>query len=106
MIATAVTTFALTVENATLTAVLAVPVEKADSEPEPAAVAVPEETTVEDVNIAAKEMASYKRPSHVVILDQGGIPLNRVAKTDYKTLTDMAEKATEQLRAQGKWDVE
>lgn len=62
--------------------------------------------TAEDVYTASKEMASYKRPSHVVILDQGGIPLNRVAKTDYKSLSEMAEKETEQLRAQGKWDAE
>ncbi len=64
------------------------------------------EVTVEDVNTAAKEMASYKRPSHVVILEQGGIPLNRVAKTDYKTLSDMAKDVTEKLRSEGKWDAE
>ncbi len=64
------------------------------------------EVTVEDVHTAAKEMASYKRPSHVVIVDGGGIPLNRVAKTDYKMLHDMAKKETDQLRTQGKWDAE
>ncbi|QEE17935.1 class I adenylate-forming enzyme family protein [Promethearchaeum syntrophicum] len=60
----------------------------------------------DDVNTAAQEMASYKRPSHVVILEQGGIPLNRVAKTDYKTLSDMAKDLTEKLRSEGKWDAE
>jgi len=64
------------------------------------------EVSIEDINKAAMEMASYKRPSHVVILEQGGIPLNRVAKTDYKTLTDMAKEITERLRSEGKWDAE
>jgi len=40
-----------------------------------------------------------------VILEQGGIPLNRVAKTDYKMLKEMAKKEVEKLRAQGGWDV-
>ncbi len=62
------------------------------------------EVSIEDVNTAAQEIAAYRRPSHVVILEQGGIPLNRVAKTDYKTLGDMAKKETEKLRSEGKWD--
>jgi len=64
------------------------------------------EVSIEDVNTAAQEIAAYRRPSHIVILEQGGIPLNRVAKTDYKTLGDMAKKETEKLRSEGKWDAE
>ncbi|MHA1674570.1 MAG: class I adenylate-forming enzyme family protein [Promethearchaeota archaeon] len=64
------------------------------------------EVTAEDINTAAKKMASYKRPNHVVIVEGGGIPLNRVAKTDYKMLHNMAKEETEKLRAQGKWDAE
>ena len=64
------------------------------------------EVSVEDVNTAAMEMASYKRPSQVVILEQGEIPLNRVAKTDYKILSGMAKELTEKLRSEGKWDAE
>lgn len=64
------------------------------------------EVSEEDVYAAAKEMAAYKRPSHVVILDEGALPLNRVAKMDYKILHDMAEKETQELRVQGKWDSE
>ena len=64
------------------------------------------EVSAEDVNTAAMEMASYKRPSQVVILEQGEIPLNRVAKTDYKILSGMAKELTEKLRSEGKWDAE
>lgn len=49
-------------------------------------------------------MAAYKRPSKVVILEAGQIPLNRVAKTDYMTLKKMAVEIIEKLRAEGGWD--
>jgi fatty-acyl-CoA synthase len=58
--------------------------------------------TPEEVYKAAKEMASYKRPSHVEIISE--MPLNRVAKTDYVTLKDTADNIVEDLRAAGKWD--
>ncbi|MHA1820311.1 MAG: class I adenylate-forming enzyme family protein [Promethearchaeota archaeon] len=60
--------------------------------------------TVEEVNKACKEMAAYKRPSHVVILKYNDMPLNRVNKTDYQALKMMAEKEIEKLRANGGWD--
>ena len=62
--------------------------------------------TVDEVNKACKEMAAYKRPSHVVILDYNDMPLNRVQKTDYQALKKMAEIEIEKLRNQGKWDAE
>ena len=37
---------------------------------------------------AAQGMATYKRPSAVVFLEPGEMPLNRVAKTDYMALTE------------------
>lgn len=49
-------------------------------------------------------MAAYKRPNHVVILEQDGIPLNRVQKTDYKTLEEMALEEIKTLREKGGWD--
>ncbi len=60
----------------------------------------------EDLQKAASEMASYKRPSHYEFLEPGGMPLNRVAKTDYVLLKDEAKKIVENLRGQGKWDAE
>ncbi len=57
---------------------------------------------VEEVNEAAKDMASYKRPSHVVILDT--MPLNRVSKTDYVELKRRATEEAEKLRNAGGWD--
>ena len=60
--------------------------------------------TVDDIMKASDGMAAYKRPSHVVILEQGKIPLNRVAKTDYLQLKEMAKEEVKKLRAQGKWD--
>jgi len=61
-----------------------------------------EKVTPEEVHEAAKGMASYKRPSYVEIIPE--MPLNRVAKTDYVTLKEMADIKVEELRAAGKWD--
>jgi fatty-acyl-CoA synthase len=62
----------------------------------------------EEVMSVCKDLAAYKRPSHVVLVEldeEGkGIPLNRVAKTDYLILKDMAKKEVEILREQGGWD--
>ncbi|MFX0102904.1 MAG: class I adenylate-forming enzyme family protein [Candidatus Hodarchaeota archaeon] len=60
--------------------------------------------TVEEVNKACKEMAAYKRPSHVVIMEPAQLPLNRVEKTDYVLLRNIAEKEIEELREKGGWD--
>lgn len=51
-----------------------------------------------------KEMASYKRPLHVEILESGGLPLNRVAKTDYMELKFRGAALVKELRMKGMWD--
>jgi fatty-acyl-CoA synthase len=51
-----------------------------------------------------KEIASFKRPSHVEILEPQSMPLNRVAKTDYMVLKTRAAELVEQLRGKGLWD--
>ncbi len=58
--------------------------------------------TPEEVHETAKGMASYKRPLHVEIISE--MPLNRVAKTDYVSLKDTADRRVDELRAAGKWD--
>lgn len=64
-----------------------------------------ESVTQETVMEAASDMASYARPSHVVVLKSGEMPLNsRVAKTDYMILKDMARDLAQKLRGEGKWD--
>ena len=63
-----------------------------------------ESVTPETVMEASRDMASYARPSHVVVLKPGEMPLNRVAKTDYMILKDMARDLVIQLRSEGKWD--
>jgi fatty-acyl-CoA synthase len=60
--------------------------------------------TAKEVLAVCKDMAAYKRPSHVEILDPEQIPLNRVAKTDYMVLKSMAIKLIETLRTKGGWD--
>lgn len=60
--------------------------------------------TVDDLAAHAKGMAAYMRPSHYVIVESGAFPLNRVAKTDYVVLKEMAEKEVTVLREQGAWD--
>ena len=47
-------------------------------------------------------LAGYKRPSLVIFLDE--IPLNRVDKTDYKTLYEILPKYIEEERNKGSWD--
>ncbi len=60
--------------------------------------------TPEDVMGACSDISAYSRPSHVVILKAGEIPLNRVAKTDYLTLRERAALIVQELRARGGWD--
>jgi acyl-CoA synthetase (AMP-forming)/AMP-acid ligase II len=52
----------------------------------------------------AKRIASYMRPTHYVLLEAGGMPLNRVGKTDYQRLKQMAAAEVQRLRALGEWD--
>lgn len=60
--------------------------------------------TAEEVMDACRDISSYSRPSHVEVLPAGGIPLNRVAKTDYLALRGMAAAVVQRLRGQGLWD--
>lgn len=60
--------------------------------------------TIEDLRRHAEGLASYMRPRHYVVLEPGGLPLNRVAKTDYVALKERATAEVERLRAAGGWD--
>ncbi len=62
------------------------------------------ELTVEELQAHAKGLAAYMRPSHYVILEPMGLPLNRVAKTDYVEIKQLAEEEVESLRKSGGWD--
>lgn len=64
------------------------------------------ELTHEELDDHAKGIAAYMRPSHYEILESGQFPLNRVAKTDYVTLRERAQKRIDELRALGRWDCE
>ena len=58
----------------------------------------------EEVDDVCLGMASYKRPLHVEILEPEGIPLNRVAKTDYMELKARGAAIAEKLRNERGWD--
>jgi len=60
--------------------------------------------TVKEIQDACNEIAAYKRPSHIIILEYNTMPLNRVNKIDYQALKKMAEFEIEKLRQQGGWD--
>lgn len=60
--------------------------------------------TPEEVMAACDDISSYSRPSHVVVLKAGELPLNRVAKTDYLILKEKAKEIVKELRAKGGWD--
>lgn len=51
-----------------------------------------------------RQIASYMRPLHYVVLAPGGLPLNRVAKIDYVRLSEMAGEEIAKLRSVGRWD--
>jgi fatty-acyl-CoA synthase len=56
------------------------------------------------LEVHAKLIASYMRPTHYVILGSGGLPLNRVGKSDYARLKQMASEEVDRLRPLGQWD--
>lgn len=62
------------------------------------------ELTAQEVMDACLDISSYSRPSHVVILEPGGMPLNRVAKVDLMELKTRALGIIEDLRVKGLWD--
>jgi acyl-CoA synthetase (AMP-forming)/AMP-acid ligase II len=52
----------------------------------------------------AQRLTSYMRPSHYVLLEPGGLPLNRTGKTDYQRIKELAATEVAGLRAIGQWD--
>jgi acyl-CoA synthetase (AMP-forming)/AMP-acid ligase II len=52
----------------------------------------------------ARSLTSYMRPLHYVILEPGGMPLNRTAKVDVARLQEMAKEEVRKLRERGRWD--
>ncbi|HEY4311847.1 MAG TPA: class I adenylate-forming enzyme family protein [Pirellulales bacterium] len=52
----------------------------------------------------ARGIAAYMRPTHYELLPPAGLPLNRVAKTDYVLLRERAAATVEKLREAGGWD--
>ncbi len=52
----------------------------------------------------ARGIAAYMRPLHYVLLEPGTFPLNRVAKTDYVRLGELARAEVARLREKGGWD--
>ena len=60
--------------------------------------------SIDEVMEVCKDIASYARPSHVEILPNGEMPLNRVAKTDFMDLKEKSKEIIIKLRKEGKWD--
>jgi acyl-CoA synthetase (AMP-forming)/AMP-acid ligase II len=60
--------------------------------------------TPDEVMDSCQDISAYSRPSHVVILDPGAMPLNRVAKVDMLVLQDRAREIVKDLRSKGGWD--
>jgi acyl-CoA synthetase (AMP-forming)/AMP-acid ligase II len=52
----------------------------------------------------ARELPTYMRPRHWIILEAGQIPLNRIAKPDYACAQEMAREEIAELRVRGEWD--
>ncbi len=60
--------------------------------------------TVEELEAHAHGIAAYMRPLHYVLLEPGQFPLNRISKTDYVKLGELAMEQIHELRSQGAWD--
>jgi fatty-acyl-CoA synthase len=52
----------------------------------------------------ARALTSYMRPLHYVIVEPGGLPLNRAAKVDLLELQRRAAAEVAALRARGRWE--
>ncbi len=62
------------------------------------------ELTVRELREHGRKLTSYMRPLHYVILEAGGLPLNRAVKTDYIQLREKALSEVESLRSARRWD--
>lgn len=52
----------------------------------------------------ARDLASYMRPLHYVVMEPGSMPLNRSAKVDVLRLQELAKEEVGRLRERGRWD--
>jgi acyl-CoA synthetase (AMP-forming)/AMP-acid ligase II len=62
------------------------------------------EVTLTELKRHARGLPPFMRPLHYVLLEPGGLPLNRVAKTDCLRLSEIAKEEVEKLRAKRRWD--
>ena len=62
------------------------------------------ELTAAELRRHGRQLISYMRPLHYVVLESGGMPINRAAKSDYARLKEMAKEEVERLRSAGRWD--
>jgi acyl-CoA synthetase (AMP-forming)/AMP-acid ligase II len=60
--------------------------------------------TRKELDRHARELPTYMRPRHWIILEPGQMPLNRIGKPDYVRAQEMAREEIARLRARGKWD--
>jgi acyl-CoA synthetase (AMP-forming)/AMP-acid ligase II len=61
------------------------------------------EVQISQLERHARGLAAYMRPRHYVLLDPGQMPLNRMAKADYRVLRERAVREVEALQEQGRW---
>lgn len=60
--------------------------------------------SLQELDRHARELPSYMRPRHWILLEFGKMPLNRVAKPDHLRVQQMADEEINRLRGRGKWD--
>jgi len=62
------------------------------------------ELSSRELDRQARELPTYMRPRHWIILEAGQMPLNRIGKPDYVRAQEMARAEIAELRARGEWD--
>lgn len=60
--------------------------------------------SLQELDKHARELPSYMRPRHWILIEAGTMPLNRVAKPDHHQVQQMADEAIARLRERGEWD--
>jgi acyl-CoA synthetase (AMP-forming)/AMP-acid ligase II len=62
------------------------------------------ELSRQELDRHARDLSSYMRPRHWIIVEAGQMPLNRVGKPDYLRAQEIAREEIAELRARGEWD--
>lgn len=62
------------------------------------------ELTVQELERHTRQLATYMRPRHWIIVEPGQMPMNRLGKPDHQRAQEIARQEIAALRERGEWD--